>query len=90
MRRNIIVLCSGMFVAACASPAEKCAEYGFKPGTNEYAQCQMTVDARRKSAAAAFAKASGNMGVMNQPFPQTTRTSCSGYGNKMSCTSVTN
>lgn len=90
MKKNLLILCSGLLLVACANPAETCAGYGFKPGTKDFAQCQMEVDAQNRSRAAAIAKASGNMGVMNKPFPQTTNTSCRRYGNQVSCNSITN
>ena len=89
MKKNLYVIAGGIFLTACTSPTEKCAGYGFKPGSTEYANCQMEVDAQRKKAAAAFSKASGNMGVMNKPFPQQTSTSCRRAGRNVYCNSTT-
>jgi hypothetical protein len=77
----------GLILSACADPAETCAGYGYEPGTIEFADCQMSVDQQNSDRAAAFSKASSNMGVMNQPSmlrPTTTR--CRSYSGGMQCT----
>jgi hypothetical protein len=67
----------GFILSACANPAETCAGYGYKPGTVEYADCQRSVAQQNSDRAAAFSRASGNMGVMNQPsMPMPTTTTC--------------
>lgn len=45
------------FLAACADPAETCGSYGYTPGTEAYAFCQMQVaqqnaDRRQRTAVA--------------------------------------
>ena len=57
MKRYVLLLSLG-FMAACADPAETCASYGYAPGTDAYAFCQMQVDQqnanRRQHTAAAL------------------------------------
>jgi hypothetical protein len=87
MKRFLFFIASSVFLSACADPVETCSGYGFKPGTNEHANCQMQVSEQNRQRAANVAAASSNMGVMNKPFPQTTRTSCRQYGGSLNCTS---
>lgn len=76
----------GLIVSACADPAATCAGYGFKQGTVEYANCQMTVNEQNRAAAAGnFAAATSNMGVMSQPMATSTTTSCRRHSGGVTC-----
>jgi hypothetical protein len=43
-----------------AADDQQCQSYGFKPGTEGYAQCRMNLDLRRRQAAANIARGIGN------------------------------
>jgi hypothetical protein len=75
----------GLIVSACADPAATCAGYGFKQGTVEYANCQMTVNEQNRAAAGNFAAATSNMGVMSQPMATSTTTSCRRHSGGVTC-----
>lgn len=75
----------GLILSACADPAATCAGYGFKPGTNEYANCQMAVNERNRATAASIAAASSNMGVMNRPVSTPTTTNCRRHRGGVTC-----
>lgn len=61
MKWVLVLIATSMLLGGCASAAEraaaraekdnaKCAGYGFKPGTEAFAQCRMTQDVERQRA----------------------------------------
>jgi hypothetical protein len=64
MQKLLIAGSLGFVLTACADPAATCQGYGFTPGTTEYSQCQMEIDARNRTKANNLSDAFGRMGVM--------------------------
>ena len=61
MKLVLVLIATSMLLGGCATAAEraaqradrdnaKCAGYGFKPGTEAFAQCRMTQDVERQRA----------------------------------------
>jgi hypothetical protein len=47
----VLVNCASQRAAErAATDADKCSSYGFKPGSDAYAQCRMTLDIQRQQA----------------------------------------
>ena len=62
MKRSLYVIESGVFLAACANPAQTCSDYGYRVGTNEYADCQMRVDQQNRNKMSALSEGFKAMG----------------------------
>lgn len=77
-------------LAGCVDPAEQarsdaaaCEAYGFRPGTDAYANCLMTRDRDRRNAESdALQSLSNSLGQMGQPA---STSYCSGGSNSFTC-----
>ncbi len=82
-----MLLGSVLILSACASPAtfaNRCQQYGFQPGTVQFANCV-------QGESRAYSQALQNLGQqISAPPPQmqTTSTTCSPFGNSIRCTTM--
>jgi hypothetical protein len=75
-------------IAIQGAMKDKCASYGFRKGTDAYAQCMMTLDQNRKNRIAMGMAATGTyhpMPVYQMAHPVTTN--CNTFGGTTSCSS---
>lgn len=91
--RLIIALVPVLVLVGCMTQEEaqnrnsaSCVDYGFKPGTTEFAQCMqneaMLQEERRQRTAAALR----SLSMPPEPINRPTITNCRQWGNNMRCT----
>lgn len=73
---KLLLLVPIILLVACADPAETCSSYGFKEGTEAYANCQLQVSQDNSARAARMATALDGMTLQDQPSPQRLSTRC--------------
>lgn len=56
-----LLLTPVLFLAACSDPAKTCSSYGFEPGTEAYANCQLQVSQDNSARSARMADAMRGM-----------------------------
>ena len=77
------------------SEDQQCVSFGFKPGTDGYAQCRLAMaqdradanERKRVAAAAALGQMSNYYNQQALEQRQMRTTNCNVYGNSMNCTS---
>jgi len=65
----VIASSFGLLLTSCTSPEEKCTNYGFAPGTDAFAACNMYVDEQNNSRKRRFAQSLGQgLGQISQSY----------------------
>lgn len=64
--RSVLFGSIALLVSACANPAETCSSYGFEPGTQAYAECQLRVSEDNAARSARVATAMQGMTLQGQ------------------------
>jgi len=70
---KLVIFIPVLLLAACVSAEERCSSYGFKPGTQAYANCAMQVSQENSDRAQRVGQALSSMTLSGSGYQQPQR-----------------